>query len=321
MKIRPRLLAACLAAAALLPGGLRAEPVVAMSGVFAVDRTPPALPVALEPADGAAVVSPFLRLRARSADNLSGVAGYEFELVGAGLADRDADFAVFRGVPDGEHLWRVRARDAAGNRSGWAEFSCRFEHGDDDDGDGLPDTWELLSFGRLDFSDGTADSNLDGRTDLENAEAGRHGFEFHLDLEAGWNMVALPCDTDLESAAALAAAASGPIWMWDAEALRYVATDAPPARRGLWIHAAERAENVPVSGHPPDGDLLDLPAGWNLAGSGLPAALEDMDGIRDIMAWIDGAYDLIATEVFHFSHLQGYWLHNAVPGPRRLLAE
>jgi len=310
-----------LAALLLLPALLLAEPVVAVSGVFAVDRTPPAVPEALEPDHGALVLAPFLRLRASSTDNLSGIAGYEFELTGFGARDRDGDFAVFRDLPDGAYLWRVRARDAAGNRSPWAEFACDFAHGDDDDGDGLPDSWELVSFGSLDHSDGTADSNRDGRTDLENAEAGRHGFEFLLTLEPGWNMVALPCDTDDESAAALVAAATGPIWLWNPRTMRYAATAAPPARRGIWVYAAERAENVPVSGHPPAGGHLQLEFGWNLAGTGLPAALETGDGIQNIMAWAEGAYELHETDGFRFAQLQGYWLYNTIPGPRLIIAE
>lgn len=310
-----------LAALLLGPALLLAEPVVAVSGVFAVDRTPPALPEAVEPAHGALVLSPFLRLRARSTDNLSGVAGYEFELTGFGARDRDVDFAVFRDLPDGAYTWRVRARDAAGNLSPWADFACDFVQGDDADGDGLPDAWELVSFGSLDHSDGTADSNGDGWTDLEDAEAGRHGFEFLLTLEPGWNMLALPCDTDEESAAALVAAAAGPIWMWSPETMRYTATAAPPARRGLWVYAAERAVDLPVSGHPPVENHLRIGLGWNLAGTGLPAALESMDGIRDIMAWTEGAYELHETDGFRFAYLQGYWLYNTTPGPRLLLAE
>jgi hypothetical protein len=310
-----------LVLAILLLPALRAEPLAAVSGVFAVDRTPPSVPAALEPDDGTTVVSPFLRLRASSTDALSGVAAYEFSLTGIGTGDAERGFAVFRNLPDGTYTWWVRARDAAGNPSAWAGFSCEFVQGDDDDGDGLPDSWELVSFGSLDYSDGTADSNLDGWTDLENAEADRHGYEFLLTLEPGWNMLSLPCDTTEESAAALVAASTGPIWMWNPDTMRYTATVAPPARQGLWVYATEHFGDLPVSGHPPADGYLRLGPGWNLAGTGLPAALDSMDGIRDIMAWIDGGYELHETDGFRFAFLQGYWLYNAIPGPRLLVGE
>jgi len=312
--------AACAVIALCFVGlALPAEPITVVSGVFTVDRTPPATPEAVSPADGALLVSPFLRLEATAQDALSGVAGYQFELVGLPLQDLNTPYAVYKGLADGDYGWNVRARDAAGNLSEWASFDCQFAVGDDTDEDGLPDAWELACFGRLDFTDGSVDSDQDGVSDLLEAEAESHGFEFYLTLATGWNMVSLPCDTTVDSAAALVAASNSPVWSWNAATLRYQMNTAPPARAGLWVFASEFTEAVPVSGTPPDDNLLRLQRGWNLAGAGLPAALDSMDGIEDIITWADTGYDLRDTADFEFELLQGYWMYVSLAGDRTLL--
>jgi hypothetical protein len=315
-----RLLLHALPALLLLACLAQADQVTAVSGIFTVDQTSPTIPAALAPLDGGVVVSPFLRLRARSQDALSGVAGYEFELSGAGTQDLDVGYAVFRGLADGSYDWRVRARDAAGNLSDWACFTCTFGPGDDSDADGLPDTWELLSFGGLDYSDGTADSDLDGVPDLLEAEADTHPFEFAVHLLPGWNMVSLPCDTTVESAAELVAAADGPIWTWNAGAMRYKNTDEPKAYEGMWIFSASEKDGIVVSGTPPQAKVLDLSMGWNLAGSGLPAIMDTNNGIEEVLYWVEGGYSVAAMEHFEFSFLQGYWIHVSLPGSRSLLS-
>lgn len=298
---------------------VRAEPITVVSGVFTVDTTPPSVPVAVTPGDGASVMAPFLRLEASSTDALTGVAGFEFELTGVGLADVAVDYAVFRELSDSTYTWSVRARDAAGNLSDWASFSCTYAVGDDADADGLPDAWELVCFGRLDYTDGSADSDLDGFTDLEEAEANTHGFEFYVPIVAGWNMIALPCDTTADSAAALVAAADSPVWMWDAARLCYETTAEPPARQGLWIYSADDKGTIPVSGTPPLDNRIQLELGWNLTGTGLPAMLNSSAGIRSIMGWVDGAYDVADPADFQFAFLQGYWMSVSLPGQRQLV--
>jgi hypothetical protein len=297
---------------------VKAEPVTAVSGVFTVDTTPPTVPVAVAPVDGGVSVSPFLRLEASAQDALSGVAGYEFELVGVESREVDTDYTVFRGLDDALYSWNVRARDAAGNLSDWASFTCTFGQGDDFDADGLPDTWELFCFGRLDYSDGTKDSDHDGVSDLLEAEADTHGFEFYVTLFPGWNMVALPCDTTTDSAASLVAAAASPIWTWNAPMLRYGHTTEPRAYEGMWIFASEETYDIPVSGTPPETNTLQLSTGWNLTGSGLPAVLDSTADIGDVMSWSDGGYTLILPEDLEFSFLQGYWMYANTSGPRGL---
>ncbi|MBT3286254.1 MAG: hypothetical protein HN904_07270 [Victivallales bacterium] len=298
---------------------LPAEPITVVSGVFTVDRTPPTTPEAVKPADGALLISPFLRLEATAQDALSGVAGYQFEMAGLPSQDLDTPYAVYRGLADGDYTWSVRARDAAGNLSEWASFDCQFALGGDTDEDGLPDAWELACFGRLDFTDGTVDSDQDGVSDLLEAEAESHGFEFYLTLAAGWNMVALPCDTTVDSAASLVAASDSPVWSWNAGTLRYEMNTAPPARAGLWVFVSEFTEAIPISGTPPDDDLLRLERGWNLVGSGLPAALDSTDGIEDIITWVDDGYELRDIADFNSELLQGYWMYVSLAGDRTLL--
>lgn len=293
----------------------QAEPVTVVSGMFTVDMTPPSVPAALTPA---AVTAPFLRLQASSTDAVSGVAAYDFGVADV-MVDRATGYAVFRGLSNGTYTWKVRARDAAGNPSAWASYECLFTYGDDNDDDGLPDAWEVYCFGGSDYTDGSADSDLDGTSDLAEAEANTNGFEFYVTLVPGWNMIALPCNTTTESAAALVGAADGPIWMWDAAGLSYLTTTEPPARQGLWIFSNERKEMLPVSGTPPQHDFLQLELGWNLTGTGLPAVLDSTEGITSIMAWTDGAYELPDAAAFQFALLQGYWMRVSLAGQRQLL--
>lgn len=289
-----------------------ADPITAVSGVFTVDRTAPSVPDAAKPVDGGEILGPFLRLEARAYDATSGVAGYEFELVGNDWQALDTPYAVFRGIANGSYTWNVRACDQAGNWSDWATYECGFAFGDDDDNDGLTDTWELACFGRLDYSDGTLDSDGDGISDLLEAEAESHGFEFYLTLQPGWNMVALPCDTTADSAASLLAATESPIWSWNAATLRYrriTASTPPLARTGLWIFAADEIQDIPVSGIPPLDDKLRLERGWNLAGAGLPSVFDSADGVENVQTWRDGGYDLFDPQDFEFELLQGYWIY------------
>lgn len=297
----------------------RADVVTAVSGVFTVDTTPPSTPEAVAPVQGGDVMAPFLRLEASASDALTGVAGYEFELVGFGSASGSADYAVFRNLGASVYTWNVRASDAAGNLSDWASFTCTYAWGGDDDTDGLPDAWELACFDSLDYTDGSADSDLDGFTDLEEAEANTHGFEFYIPLVAGWNLVALPCDTTADSAAALVAAADSPVWTWNAAALCYRATVEPAARQGLWIYAGTDKGTITVSGTPPKTNLLQLELGWNLTGTGLPATLDSDTGIREAMAWTSDGYETHDIAGFQFAFLQGYWMSVSQAGQRQVI--
>ncbi|MBU1616565.1 MAG: DUF1565 domain-containing protein, partial [Candidatus Margulisbacteria bacterium] len=89
---------------------------------FTIDSQPPSVPVLEGPASGevlgfAPEISWF-----ESTDNLSGVAAYELTFDGVVVATFDA-FDLSTGTPFilGEHSWKVRAQDNAGNWSNYSE--------------------------------------------------------------------------------------------------------------------------------------------------------------------------------------------------------
>jgi hypothetical protein len=247
------------------------------------------------------------------------VARYQFELVGVGSSEGPADYAVFHGLPASNYTWSVRAWDEAGNASDWATFSCSFAQGDDQDGDGLPDAWEIASFGRIDYSDGTRDSDGDGLLDSEAAEADVPGFRFFVTLQQGWNMLALPCDTTVDSISPLFASVRGPVWTWNAQAQRYETPDFLSARQGAWIFSTETIENIVLTGTPPYDDELPVTRGWNLVGAGLPAVFADARDITSILTWTNSAYETFAPTDFQFSYVQGYWMYATTSGQRQLI--
>ncbi len=309
--------ATCLACLLLPFGSASAATVV--SGHFTVDQTPPSAPVVVEPAHDSTLAAPFIRLEVSAQDDTSGIQAYRFEFdqlpVGEGWTETAS--VALRGISPGAYGWRCQAKDRAGNLSRWSEWSFSFVHGDDDDHDGVPDTWEQAFFGSLDYTDGSGDADQDGATDLQEAEQGTHPFEFSLSLDAGWNLIAFPFSPDDASMETIRLFTSGPLWGWSAEQKTYEELDAPEAFGGIWAYAAEPEKDIALTGRPPATNRIALNPGWNFYGAGLSAiALAEQETIRGAWTWEDGAYQFCPRIEGGLSleYLKGYWFSSISGG-------
>ena len=289
--------------------------VVGLSGRFTVDMTPPAPPVRIEPVDGD-VVSPFVRLAVSASDALSGIDGYHFEVTASDSTWTDVPFSILRDLPNGPHTWKCRAQDRAGNVGDWSPvFSFNYLFGDDQDGDGLPDSWELAFFGSLTFSDGTPDSDEDGFSDSLEAEVETHPFEFELSLRAGWNLLALPCSPSEDQFGELRDALTGV--MWGFAGGKYVRLELPEAFAGFWGYAPEDAEAITVSGIPASSNEIALVPGWALHGPGFRATVPDTTDVDAAVFYTeDGTYYEmpLALDGLRLAPMTGYWFHSGSGG-------
>jgi hypothetical protein len=283
-----------------------------VSGQFTVDRTPPPPPQATAPADGSVVPSYAVELAVVGSDATSGVAAYQFELVGRQLDWQPAAVLVRQNLADGEYLWRCRVRDRAGNIGDWSDVHAfSYVLDDDSDGDGLPDAWERDFLRDAGFSDGQGDSDGDGLSDAEEYALGSHPFEFYLDLAGGWNLLALPCDTTAGSAAALLAASDSPCWGWNGT--DYVQLSAPAAFQGFWVYLERSVRGIVVAGLPPAEPRRFLPAGWQLAGPGRQGVIPTGDGLRLIWRWTGRGYRTVDPAAANpddaaFRDFEGAWM-------------
>lgn len=301
-----------------------AAEVVGLSGRFTVDMTPPAAPVLIEPVEGGTVASPFVRLGVSAEDALSGVSAYHFEVTGGDSVWTDYPQHILRALPDETYTWKCRARDRAGNIGEWSlPSSFSYQFGDDQDMDGLPDSWEAAVFGRLTFSDGTADSDEDGLDDSLEAELDTHPFEFELSLRRGWNLLALPCSPSEEECAELKGAVVGGIlWSWGVGG--YSRATPPQAFRGFWAYAREERRGIRISGVPPESNEIALSAGWSLRGSGFPATVPDTTDVDSTWLWTEDRrfYSVpFARDQLRLSPMMGYWFKSGTGGSITVLRE
>lgn len=297
---------------------------VGLSGRFTVDMTPPAAPALVEPAEGGTVTSPFVRLGVSAEDALSGVVAYHFELTGGDSVWTDLPQYVTRDLAAGAYAWKCRARDLAGNVGDWSpDFSFDYQFGDDQDADGLPDSWELAVFGRLTFSDGTPDSDEDGLSDALEAEWDTHPFEFELSLGRGWNLLALPCSPSEEQCEDLkAAVAGGILWTWHGG--EYSRRELPRAFAGFWAYALQERAGISISGTPAAGNEIALPAGWGLYGSGFAATIPDTADVDAVWTWSEDAEFSsvpLAPDQLRLSPMTGYWFESGTGGSITVVRE
>lgn len=308
-----RILTGVILALGLLQIAPTAKAIHAASGVFTVDATAPDVPVAVTPTDGATVNAWQVKLQSAADDATSGVAAYQFE-IDSEISDWINQSAFYFLTPEnGTHQWRCRAKDYAGNRSDWSPLqSFNFLLTADGDHDGLPDSWELTYFGRLDYTDGTRDSDGDGWSDQEEYTNQTNPFEFYLNLKTGWNLLALPFDATADGMAALTAATAPVRWTWNGKS--YDFTPLPAAYQGFWVYATEEQSNLPVSGLPPQSTEYNLLAGWNLTGAGSEVTIPDSAILRVIWDWSSEGYSdisLTAQPRAKFKPFRGYWIYSS----------
>jgi hypothetical protein len=140
-------------------------------------------------------------------------------------------------LADGSHQVHVRARDEAGNWTApTASQSFRIERpgADDEDQDGLPDSWELQHFGGLDQT-AHGDFDHDGYTNLQEFESGTDPARYAVTLHPGWNNLSLgrlPAEPGIAAVLGDAVVPHG--WLW-AEDL-YRLTDRLYPDRGVWLY-------------------------------------------------------------------------------------
>lgn len=143
------------------------------------DTEPPSIPTGL----AAGAVSPdgvTLSWEAAT-DNLK-VAGYivyrDGQPVETAAPIRETTFADTNLPEDEEFSYQIRAFDFAGNLSPPGPELLIQTAAEDDDGDGLPDAWERKYFDEEDAAAG-ADPDGDGRTNLEEFQAGTNPVDFY----------------------------------------------------------------------------------------------------------------------------------------------
>ncbi len=85
---------------------------------FTLDTTPPAAPQLLAPDPGAFLLDGPVYFRWQAPEDSGTALSYELEL--AGTREVVLDTAASADLPAGSYIWRVRARDAAGNLGEWS---------------------------------------------------------------------------------------------------------------------------------------------------------------------------------------------------------
>ena len=155
----------------------------------------------------------------------------------------------------------------------------------------------------------------------DEGQSTEYGWAFY-ELEAGWNIVALPLSVDDARPEVLFTAAdertplySGTVWSWNGDTLRYERAETLEPGRGYWLYvpATERETgSVVVEGIVPEATDFPLGLHWRLVGfppflGGSSAAdVRAATGAEGMQEWRDGGYAL-PTGMLEF--LRGYWLY------------
>jgi hypothetical protein len=108
-----------LRARAIAPGAVIDASPAAVT--FTLDTVPPGTPVPLAPAGGVTINTPLPTFSWSPSD---GASGFEFELDGAPEILNSTALSYTRVVTEGQHQWRIRAFDRAGNMSTWSAYAA-----------------------------------------------------------------------------------------------------------------------------------------------------------------------------------------------------
>jgi hypothetical protein len=122
-------------------------------------------------------------------------------------------------------------------------------------------------------------------------------------LQAGWNLISIPCRIADSALAELKTAVLGPMWSWRGG--RAVVVDRPAPLAGLWAFA-ESARQVMITGTAPETSEVTLEPGWNLVGPAANCLVPA--GITRIFTW-DKAYQHVLDGTYPgLIRTRGYWV-------------
>ena len=186
----------------------------------------------------------------------------------------------------------------------------------DSDGDGLDDNWEMATFGSLTFSNGVQDSNGSGSSDKEDFLNGEDAYAFSLKLEAGWNLISLPCQLDAASELLLNSYVTT-AFFYDSEKAYYHDLDLTqpfPEVTGFWAFSMEERPAIEFKGAQPLNSRLEFKNGWNLFGARLNQEAPQDDKLGVVFGWDQGTADYyqFLNSRESIIPLRGYWVEKKV---------
>lgn len=187
---------------------------------------------------------------------------------------------------------------------------------DDQDADGLSDTWETTHFTDINAQDGTGNPDGDLLANAAEHAAGSDPTKTTLVVTAGWNLVAVPTAPapDTTYADQLSGLTYSSVWGWNGTAY-YDLSEAPAGQDVLqplnayWVYAvADGWTDVDGTGFP--AGERDVAAGWNLVGPilGGPFSLP-ADVFPPLWTW-DGLRYTVVTDL---QPTRGLWMFCTAP--------
>lgn len=188
----------------------------------------------------------------------------------------------------------------------------------DDDGDLLPDGWEVQYFGDIVSQNGDGNPDSDLLTNAEEYQKGSDPTLTTLVVTAGWNLIAVPRTPAPGTTYAdqLAGLAYTALYGWDATRLVYYDVTQEPAGTnvlmplaGYWLYAtADGWTDVAGSGFPA-GDR-NLAQGWNLVGPLAGGAFAPPAGTTMPYTHWDGTSFVNGTAL---QPTRGFWINCSAP--------
>lgn len=123
--------------------------------------------------------------------------------------------------------------------------------------------------------------------------------ELTLTIHEGWNLLSLPFAMD--AVTELEAMTGSELWVWDGQ--NYQVADRLAAQQGFWVNS-QYAGTFTVTGETDTLGLVELQAGWNLAGP-----VNNMNVPENLLIYGHGeAYETLQTSGILVVG-RGYWIH------------
>ena len=185
----------------------------------------------------------------------------------------------------------------------------------DSDFDGLDDHWEIETFGSIDFTNGSFDSNGSGFTDRQDYLSDKNAYEFSLNLSAGWNLISVPCRISTETVKLLKSKITNAFYYdglsqfykpFDFDVLLQESENSHVS--GFWAFSMlNTTEPIKFSGISPLNDFDNFEKGWNLFGYQRPRLSPQSEQLGLTYSWINSEYKTIPSSDT-LECLKGYWI-------------